>query len=49
MMAIFFEHNLDHWVEQGIFLLNSVLTTEQGNSGSHSSLGCKNLLLRLLK
>jgi uracil-DNA glycosylase len=34
-----FEHNLDHWVEQGIFLLNSVLTTEQGNSGSHSSLG----------
>jgi uracil-DNA glycosylase len=28
-------HTLQHWVEQGIFLLNTALTVETANSGSH--------------
>lgn len=26
---------LDHWTEQGVFLLNTALTVETGNAGSH--------------
>jgi uracil-DNA glycosylase len=31
--------NLERWAGQGVLLLNSVLTVEEGNPGSHQSLG----------
>ncbi|MDR0979542.1 MAG: uracil-DNA glycosylase [Candidatus Nomurabacteria bacterium] len=31
--------NLENWAEQGVFLLNSVLTVEAGKAGSHRGLG----------
>ena len=30
---------LQHWAEQGVLLLNAVLTVEQGNAGSHQGRG----------
>lgn len=30
---------LTHWAEQGVMLLNSVLTVEQGNAGAHQKKG----------
>lgn len=30
---------LDHWAGQGVLLLNSVLTVEQGNAGAHQGKG----------
>jgi uracil-DNA glycosylase len=30
---------LTHWAEQGVLLLNSVLTVEQGNAGAHQGRG----------
>ena len=31
--------DLTHWAEQGVFLLNTVLTVEQGKANSHRDLG----------
>ena len=31
--------NLQHWAEQGVLLLNTSLTVEQGNAGSHAKIG----------
>ena len=31
--------DLTHWAEQGVFLLNSVLTVEQGKANSHKDFG----------
>lgn len=31
--------NLEHWAQQGILLLNSTLTVEEGKPGSHQKLG----------
>lgn len=31
--------NLERWADQGVLLLNSTLTVEQGNPGSHQGLG----------
>ena len=31
--------NLEHWAKQGVFLLNAVLTVEQGKANSHSKQG----------
>jgi len=31
--------NLEHWAKQGVLLLNSVLTVEQGGPGSHAKKG----------
>jgi len=31
--------NLTHWAEQGVLLLNSVLTVEKSNAGSHAQQG----------
>lgn len=31
--------DLTHWAEQGVFLLNSVLTVEQGKANSHKGFG----------
>ena len=31
--------NLEHWARQGVLLLNTSLTVEQGNAGSHRGIG----------
>ena len=31
--------NLEHWAEQGVLLLNTVLTVKQGQANSHSKKG----------
>ena len=31
--------NLNEWSQQGVFLLNSILTVEEGKPGSHKDLG----------
>ncbi|MGL4490454.1 MAG: uracil-DNA glycosylase [Rhizobiaceae bacterium] len=31
--------NLEHWARQGVLLLNTVLTVEEGKAGSHQGLG----------
>ncbi|MGB1238975.1 MAG: uracil-DNA glycosylase, partial [Pseudomonadales bacterium] len=31
--------DLTHWAEQGVLLLNSVLSVEEGNAGSHAKFG----------
>jgi uracil-DNA glycosylase len=31
--------NLTHWAEQGVLLLNNVLTVEEGMAGSHQNMG----------
>ncbi len=31
--------NLERWAQQGVFLLNTILTVEEGKPGSHSNLG----------
>jgi uracil-DNA glycosylase len=31
--------NLERWANQGVFLLNSILTVEEGKPGSHAKLG----------
>jgi len=31
--------NLQHWAEQGVLLLNAVLTVEKGNAGAHQGKG----------
>lgn len=30
---------LDHWIEQGVFLINRALTTTKGNSNAHQGIG----------
>lgn len=35
--------DLSYWVQQGVFLLNSVLTVEAGKPGSHSNIGWEQL------
>lgn len=35
--------NLSDWTKQGVFLLNSILTVEEGNPSSHKNLGWQNL------
>lgn len=34
--------NLAHWAKQGVFLLNTVLTVEEGKAGSHQKKGWEN-------
>jgi len=38
-MAIPDHGNLTPWANQGVFLLNAMLTVEQGNAGSHRKIG----------
>lgn len=35
--------DLSHWTEQGVLLLNTCLTVEEGNAGSHHKLGWETL------
>jgi ATP-dependent DNA helicase PIF1 len=40
--------DLSPWVNQGVLLLNSVLTVEEGKPNSHENIGWEDLTLRLL-
>ena len=40
---------LDSWAEQGVLLLNSVLTVEQANAGSHQGKGWERFTDRLIE
>jgi len=41
--------NLTHWAEQGVLLLNSVLTVEQANAGSHAKKGWETFTDNIIK
>ena len=40
--------DLTSWAKQGVLMLNSVLTVEQGNPGSHQGIGWEDLTQRLM-
>ena len=40
--------NLQHWAEQGVLLLNAVLTVEQGHAGSHQGKGWERFTDRIV-
>ena len=40
--------NLHHWAEQGVLLLNTALSVKLGEAGSHTNLGWKSLIDRLI-
>ena len=40
--------NLEKWSNQGVFLLNSILTVEKGNPGSHANKGWENFTDKVL-
>lgn len=40
--------DLHHWANQGVLLLNTALSVKLGEAGSHTSLGWKSLIERLL-
>lgn len=40
--------NLTHWAEQGVLLLNTVLTVEQGNAHSHAKWGWETFTDRVI-
>jgi uracil-DNA glycosylase len=39
---------LEHWVEQGVLLLNTVLTVEAGRAGSHRGKGWEQVTARII-
>ena len=41
--------NLNHWAEQGVLLLNSVLTVASGNAGSHQGKGGEKFTDRVVR
>ena len=43
------EGDLSHWAKQGILLLNTVLTVEEGNANSHKGMGWERLTNRLIE
>lgn len=45
----FMTGDLTHWAEQGVFLLNSVLTTEVGKSMAHKNMGWETFTGKSLK
>lgn len=40
--------NLDYWASQGVLMLNSVLTVEKGNPGSHQNMGWQFLTQQII-
>ena len=42
------EGDLSHWAKQGVLLLNTVLTVEEGNANSHKGMGWETLTNRLI-
>lgn len=45
----YWSNNLTRWTEQGIFLLNKVLTVDAGKSASHTGLGWENFTLKTIQ
>ena len=43
------EGDLSHWAKQGVLLLNTVLTVEEGNANSHKGRGWERLTNRLIE
>ncbi len=43
------EGDLSHWAKQGVLLLNTVLTVEEGNANSHKGMGWETLTNRLIE
>ena len=43
------EGDLTHWAQQGVLLLNTVLTVEEGNANSHKGMGWERLTNRLIE
>lgn len=43
------EGDLSHWAKQGVLLLNTVLTVEEGNVNSHKGMGWEKLTNRLIE
>ena len=43
------ERDLSHWAKQGVLLLNTVLTVEEGNANSHKGMGWERLTNRLIE
>ena len=43
------EGDLSHWAKQGVLLLNTVLTVEEGNANSHKGIGWETLTNRLIE
>ena len=43
------EGDLSHWAKQGVLLLNTVLTVEEGNTNSHKGKGWERLTNRLIE
>ena len=43
------EGELSHWAKQGVLLLNTVLTVEEGNANSHKGRGWERLTNRLIE
>ncbi len=41
--------NLEGWAKQGVLLLNTVLTVEEGKSNSHKNLGWEKLMIEILE
>ncbi|WP_314354931.1 uracil-DNA glycosylase [uncultured Granulicatella sp.] len=42
------EGDLTHWAKQGVLLLNTVLTVDEGNANSHKGMGWERLTNRLI-
>lgn len=43
------EGDLSHWAKQGVLLLNTVLTVEEGNANSHKGMGWEKLTNRFIE
>ena len=43
------EGDLSHWAKQGVLLLNTVLTVEEGNANSHKGMGWETLTNRFIE
>lgn len=41
--------DLTHWAEQGVFLLNAMLTVEKGKAGSHQNIGWQSFTDAVIK
>lgn len=45
----FFDISLNHWINQGVLLLNTVFTVEHGKPFSHSTIGWKKVSTMIIK
>ena len=43
------EGDLSHWAKQGVLLLNTILTVEEGNANSHKGMGWERLTNHLIE